>query len=177
MVPSTSTKTSFKNPSGCTFHTARRDRLMHSSRATISSTLKRRVKSPAVVGASRAMNCGGIGAMHLDFPVLGLETAFDSLLAVPDDFGIDSIHSKWPFVGSYVRSRTLFSPHTHGHFECLFKRREKIALDEGTSNGEFSMCPSDFYVQRDFVLAPQGQPMRVCLLDFWCFTDDSENVA
>jgi hypothetical protein len=35
----------------------------------------------------------------LVFPVLGPEPAFDSLLAIAEDFAIGSIHSKWPFVG------------------------------------------------------------------------------
>src|ERR1035438_3343571 len=38
---------------------------------------------------------------RLVFPVLGFQSTFDSLLAVPKDFGIVSIHSKWPFVGCY----------------------------------------------------------------------------
>jgi hypothetical protein len=55
----------------------------------------------------------------LVFPVLGLEPALDSLLAVAQDFRIDSIHSKWPFVGGYVRSDKHISTSIYGHFELF----------------------------------------------------------
>jgi hypothetical protein len=35
----------------------------------------------------------------LVFPVLGRQSAFDSLLAATENFGVISFHSKWPFVG------------------------------------------------------------------------------
>jgi hypothetical protein len=53
----------------------------------------------------------------LVFPVLGFETTFDSLLAVAQDFGIPSIHSKWPFVGCCGLDNTCISTCIDGHFE------------------------------------------------------------
>jgi hypothetical protein len=58
-------------------------------------------------------------------PVLGLKSALDSLLAIPKDLGIGSIHSKWPSVDYYVRSRTCFSPHIDGHFEFFVQQALK----------------------------------------------------
>ena len=62
---------------------------------------------------------------RLVLPVLGLQSTFDSLLAVPKDFGIASIHSKWPFVGCYVLGRTCVSPHIDGHFEFFVQTLRK----------------------------------------------------
>jgi len=57
--------------------------------------------------------------LGLTFPVLGLEPARDSVLAIAEDFGIASIHSKWPFVGGYVRFDKHISTSIDGHFELF----------------------------------------------------------
>ena len=59
---------------------------------------------PAAVHRRRPLRHLGVDVAGLEhraglvFPVLGLETTFDSLLAVAQDFGIASIDSKWSFV-------------------------------------------------------------------------------
>jgi hypothetical protein len=55
----------------------------------------------------------------LIFPVLGLESALDSLLAIAEDFAIRSIHSKWPFVGWCCLDTTCISTNIYGHFELF----------------------------------------------------------
>ena len=62
----------------------------------------------------------------LVFPVLGFQSAFDSLLAVPKDLGVISFHSKWPFVGGYVCCDKHISTSIYRHFEFFFCNRSKI---------------------------------------------------
>jgi hypothetical protein len=46
----------------------------------------------------------------LVFPVLGCQAALDSLLAIPQNPGVGSIHSKWPFVGVMFVVANTFQP-------------------------------------------------------------------
>src|ERR1017187_8571674 len=62
----------------------------------------------------------------LSLPVFGLQPLLDSALAVTNNFAIGSIHSKWPFCGCYVRSRTCFSPHKDGHFELFVQTKKEF---------------------------------------------------
>jgi hypothetical protein len=50
-------------------------------------------------------------------PILGVEAAFNSLLAVAQDFRISSIHSKWPLGGCCGLDKTCISTTIDGHFE------------------------------------------------------------
>ena len=56
---------------------------------------------------------------RLVFPVLGSQSAFDSLLAVPENLGVVSFHSKWPFVGRHVCCDKHISTSIYGHFELF----------------------------------------------------------
>src|SRR5436309_14052663 len=67
----------------------------------------------------------------LVLPVLGFQSAFDSLLAVPQDLGVISFHSKWPFVGGYVCCDKHISTSIYGHFEFFFVIDQKFTLVEG----------------------------------------------
>jgi hypothetical protein len=55
----------------------------------------------------------------LVFPVLELEAARDSLLAIAKDFAVGSIHSKWPFAGCFVCCDKRISTNIYGHFELF----------------------------------------------------------
>src|SRR6266404_995454 len=57
--------------------------------------------------------------LRLLLPVLGLESALDSLLAIAQDFAIGSIHSKWPFVGCFVCCGKRISTNIYRHFELF----------------------------------------------------------
>jgi hypothetical protein len=52
-------------------------------------------------------------------PVLGLEAALDSLLAIAEDFAVGSIHSKWPFIGCCGLDTTCILTNIYGHFELF----------------------------------------------------------
>jgi hypothetical protein len=57
------------------------------------------------------MNIAGLehGARLL-WPVLWCKPALDSLLAIPEDFAIGSVHSKWPFCRLFcLLSQTHFN--------------------------------------------------------------------
>ena len=64
----------------------------------------------------------------LVLPGLGLEPPLDSLLAIPEDFAIGSIHSKWPFVGRCYLDNTRISTNIYRHFELFIS----IALKNHT---------------------------------------------
>jgi hypothetical protein len=49
-------------------------------------------------------------AARLVFPVPWRQSPLDSVLAIPEDLGVVSIHSKWPFVGCLFLSTTTFQP-------------------------------------------------------------------
>jgi hypothetical protein len=61
----------------------------------------------------------------LIFTVLAPEPAFDSLLAIAEDFAVASIHSKWPFVGCCCLDTTCISTNVYGHFELLIHSEQK----------------------------------------------------
>ena len=89
--------------------------LYHQVHGSYSATVHRR-------GPLRHLIVDVTGIEHrarLVFPVLGFETTFDSLLAVAQDFGIFSIHSKWPFVGCCGLDNTCISTPIDGHFELF----------------------------------------------------------
>src|SRR5438034_6387021 len=65
------------------------------------------------------------------FPVLGLESALNSLLAIAKHFAIGSIHSKWPFVGCCGFVTPAFQPIFMGISSFLFQLRAKITLVQG----------------------------------------------
>ena len=87
----------------------------------------------------------------LVFPVLDFETTFDSLLAVAQDFGIGSIHSKWPFVGCCSLDNTCISPPIDGHFELVVQTARKIALDAGLERNKF-------HGDWNYVIKPHAKP-------------------
>jgi hypothetical protein len=61
----------------------------------------------------------------LVFPILGLQPALDSLLAITEDFAIGSIHSKGPFVGCCARCCKRISTNIYGHFEFFLSNAWK----------------------------------------------------
>jgi hypothetical protein len=67
----------------------------------------------------------------LILPVLGSEPTLDSLLAVPQDLRICSIHLKCLFFGVDVCLTLTFQPKLTGISSFLFKARAEIALVEG----------------------------------------------
>jgi hypothetical protein len=56
---------------------------------------------------------------RLVLPVFGCQSALNPLLAVPEDVGVVSIHSKWPFVGCGCCCDKLNSTNIYGHFELF----------------------------------------------------------
>jgi hypothetical protein len=66
------------------------------------------------------MNIGGFKHRpRLVLPVLGCQSAFNSLLAIPQNFGVVSFQMKWPFVGRYVCCDKHISTSIYGHFELF----------------------------------------------------------
>jgi hypothetical protein len=59
-----------------------------------------------------------------------MEPTLDSLLAVPEDFAVGSIHSKWPFVGCCCFCNTCSSANTDIS-SFFFELGQKITLVEG----------------------------------------------
>jgi hypothetical protein len=55
----------------------------------------------------------------LILPVPGAEPTLNSVLAVPQNLGVVSFHSKWPFVGGYGRRDKRISTNIYGHFELF----------------------------------------------------------
>src|SRR5664280_1761868 len=71
-------------------------------------------------GGDLVMNVAGFEhGSRLVIPVLWCQPAFDSLLAIPEDLGVVSFHSKWPFVGCHCCCDKLNSTSIYGHFELL----------------------------------------------------------
>jgi hypothetical protein len=68
---------------------------------------------------------------RLIIPVLWRQSAFDSLLAIPENLGVVSLHSKWPFVGCGCGRDKLNSTSIYGHFELFYPRHKQITLVEG----------------------------------------------
>src|SRR5512139_1384296 len=68
---------------------------------------------------------------RLIFPVLGLESTLDSLLAITEDFAIGSIHSKWPFCWLFFCCSKHISTSIYGHFELFCLPNKKLTLVEG----------------------------------------------
>src|SRR5450759_4602447 len=72
-------------------------------------------------GGDLVMNFAGFEhGSRLVFPVLWRQSAFDSLLAIPENLGVVSFHSKWPFVGCDCCCDKLNSTSIYGHFVLLF---------------------------------------------------------
>src|SRR5213592_2908720 len=95
-----------------------------------------RANAPAV----EALNPGGhlvvyvTGLEHrarLIFPVLGGQSTFDSALAVPENFGVISFHSKWPFVELLFVMTNSFQPTFTGLSSFFFVDDQKITLVDG----------------------------------------------
>jgi len=76
-------------------------------------------------------------------PVLGLQPTLDSLLAIAKNFGIGSIHSKWPFVVVAFSVERAFHPTMTGISSFLFKSSEDIALDDGLVKSADVVRPDD----------------------------------
>src|ERR1035437_8119294 len=77
-------------------------------------------------GGDLVMNVAGFEhGSRLVFPVLWRQSAFDSLLAIPENLGVVSFHSKWPFVGCDCCCDKLNSTSIYGHFELLFCNRSE----------------------------------------------------
>src|ERR1035437_5595003 len=83
-------------------------------------------------GGDLVMNVAGFEhGSRLVFPVLWRQSAFDSLLAIPQNLGVISFHSKWPFVGCGCGRDKLNSTSIYGHFELFYPRHKQITLVEG----------------------------------------------
>jgi hypothetical protein len=67
----------------------------------------------------------------LSFPVHRLQSAFDSALAVPENFGVISFHSKWPFVELFFVVTNSFQPTFTGLSSFFFVIDQEITLVEG----------------------------------------------
>jgi hypothetical protein len=68
---------------------------------------------------------------RLVLPVLGCQSAFDSLLAIPQNLGVISLHSKWPFVELFFVMTNSFQPTFTGLSSFFFVIDQKIALVDG----------------------------------------------
>jgi hypothetical protein len=68
---------------------------------------------------------------RLVFPVLGRQSPLNSLLAVAEDFGVISVHSKWPFVGFKFVLTNSFEPTLTGISSFFFVIDRISALDDG----------------------------------------------
>jgi hypothetical protein len=67
----------------------------------------------------------------LVFPILGRQSLFDSLLAVAEDLGILSFHSKSPFVVAAASSSNGNSPTMTAVSSFWFQLNQEIALEKG----------------------------------------------
>src|SRR5665647_1938207 len=86
-------------------------------------------------GGDLVMNVAGFEhGSRLVFPVLWRQSAFDSLLAIPENLGVVSFHSKWPFVGCDCCCDKLNSTSIYGHFELLFCNRSEYHAYNRTSD-------------------------------------------
>src|ERR1035437_1504606 len=86
-------------------------------------------------GGDLVMNVAGFEhGSRLVFPVLWRQSAFDSLLAIPENLGVVSFHSKWPFVGCDCCCDKLNSTSIYGHFELLFCNRSEYHAYNRASN-------------------------------------------
>src|ERR1039458_7752584 len=96
-------------------------------------------------GGDLVMNVAGFEhGSRLVFPVLWRQSAFDSLLAIPENLGVVSFHSKWPFVGCDCCCDKLNSTSIYGHFELLFfNRSEYHAYNRTSGTGQFTELPAN----------------------------------
>src|SRR6266478_8532514 len=95
-----------------------------------------RANAPAVEalnpGRHLIMNVTGLEhRARLIFPVPGSQSAFDSALAVPENFGVISFHSKWPFVELFFVVTNSFQPTFTGLSSFFFVIDQEITLVEG----------------------------------------------
>src|ERR1035437_7904097 len=90
-------------------------------------------------GGDLVMNVAGFEhGSRLVFPVLWRQSAFDSLLAIPENLGVVSFHSKWPFVSCDCCCDKLNSTSIYGHFELLFCNRSEYHAYNRTRSDEFA---------------------------------------
>ena len=83
-------------------------------------------------GCHLIMNVTGFERRSLlSFPVHRLQSAFDSALAVPENFGVISFHSKWPFVELFFVVTNSFQPTFTGLSSFFFVIDQEITLVEG----------------------------------------------
>src|SRR5260370_30560552 len=75
----------------------------------------------------------------LIFPVHRLQWAFDSVLAVPENFGVISLHSKWPFVELFFVVTNSFQPTFTGLSSFFFVIDQEITLVEGLGLRQFRL--------------------------------------
>src|SRR5437773_928602 len=68
---------------------------------------------------------------RLIFPVHRPQSAFDSALAVAEDFGVISFHSKWPFVDLSLVVTNSFQPTFTGLSSFFFVTDQKSHLLKG----------------------------------------------
>src|SRR5260370_38575630 len=68
---------------------------------------------------------------RLIFPVHRLQSALDSVLAVPQNFGGISLHSKWPFVELFFVVTNSFQPTFTGLSSFFFVIDQEITLVDG----------------------------------------------
>src|ERR1035437_8860275 len=93
-------------------------------------------------GGDLVMNVAGFEhGSRLVFPVLWRQSAFDSLLAIPENLGVVSFHSKWPFVGCDCCCDKLNSTSIYGHFELLFCNRSEYHAYNRPSNHYSCVLP------------------------------------